>query len=402
MFDSPPPVNSSLVRCLSDLFTELRVRDVADTPNLKLSSSSLPCDVPSQSLPKIRDMVRRLTTFYVNNEISSYDLPFSYFLRANERDGKLAEMAIVSNCNAWTLGEVIARSLLSSLSKGSSTGSDCYPKAEIESYLRVILAIVAEPSIAQTLHTRNDAGDCGSRRSKSKPRVRCFDLWPKASNLPSGSQSCLASPIAESGSSPIDTRRRRRTMSLLSVSSASSKISLEATKATPIAELSVCDDASTCGSFTPTRSAFDSLRLHKSSTSQWQSNSSHHPSPPSPECPSSPVGSTFSSIPSISRTTSPVSPTDSLYTADTSVHSSPQSTLKLRAPLRRVESNTMNPILSNLETASKLRTTCRCATCGVPGSNFPKCPRCAEMWCSRECRVRSCGGKKHVCSTRGT
>jgi hypothetical protein len=48
-----------------------------------------------------------------------------------------------------------------------------------------------------------------------------------------------------------------------------------------------------------------------------------------------------------------------------------------------------------------MRDRARCATCNVVGVDFPRCPRCTEAWCSRDCRTARMedidGKMKHVC-----
>ncbi|THV05303.1 hypothetical protein K435DRAFT_961376 [Dendrothele bispora CBS 962.96] len=59
----------------------------------------------------------------------------------------------------------------------------------------------------------------------------------------------------------------------------------------------------------------------------------------------------------------------------------------------------LNPILDSLEQNSKLCVKqMRCATCGKIGSDYPRCGKCGEMWCSRACRLHN--GKRHQCHTR--
>lgn len=108
-------------------------------------------------------------------------------------------------------------------------------------------------------------------------------------------------------------------------------------------------------------------------------------------------------LPSICRTPSSYSESDYFPTAPSSVgvitpvHSNPSSPVIQHRPLAlrpRVESK---PILEALEDASKFRVRTACAHCRRAGSNFPCCPRCGEMWCSRECRIQATGGKRHVC-----
>ncbi|PPR01744.1 hypothetical protein CVT24_001565 [Panaeolus cyanescens] len=57
----------------------------------------------------------------------------------------------------------------------------------------------------------------------------------------------------------------------------------------------------------------------------------------------------------------------------------------------------LHPILARLEKKSKLcMQKSQCATCHKTGSDFPRCGKCNQMWCSRQCRL--VGGKRHVCS----
>lgn len=55
----------------------------------------------------------------------------------------------------------------------------------------------------------------------------------------------------------------------------------------------------------------------------------------------------------------------------------------------------MNHLLAKAERASKFRTKAECSACGKAGLDYPTCPRCQEMWCSRECRLQ--GRKRHIC-----
>ncbi|KAG2361707.1 hypothetical protein BDR07DRAFT_29616 [Suillus spraguei] len=59
--------------------------------------------------------------------------------------------------------------------------------------------------------------------------------------------------------------------------------------------------------------------------------------------------------------------------------------------------STLCPILEAIENASKLSCRTVCVTCLKIGRDFPHCPRCGDVWCSRECRMQ--GGKRHVCRT---
>ena len=61
---------------------------------------------------------------------------------------------------------------------------------------------------------------------------------------------------------------------------------------------------------------------------------------------------------------------------------------------------TLHPVLESLERASMFRVQTACAGCGRRGSNFPCCPKCGEMWCSRACRLKKGDGKRHVCAKK--
>ncbi|KAF9241183.1 hypothetical protein BU15DRAFT_87392 [Melanogaster broomeanus] len=56
----------------------------------------------------------------------------------------------------------------------------------------------------------------------------------------------------------------------------------------------------------------------------------------------------------------------------------------------------LHPVLEAVEKSSKLSYRTTCSTCLKSGRDFPRCPRCNDMWCSRECRLQ--GGKRHVCA----
>jgi len=56
----------------------------------------------------------------------------------------------------------------------------------------------------------------------------------------------------------------------------------------------------------------------------------------------------------------------------------------------------LHPVLEAIEKRSMLSCKTVCSACKKTGANFPRCPRCGEMWCSRACRLQ--GGKKHICA----
>ncbi|KZT12045.1 uncharacterized protein LAESUDRAFT_164293 [Laetiporus sulphureus 93-53] len=58
------------------------------------------------------------------------------------------------------------------------------------------------------------------------------------------------------------------------------------------------------------------------------------------------------------------------------------------------------PTLTDLEHASRFRVQAVCVICKKNGANFPSCPRCGEMWCSRDCRLKGNNGARHTCRRR--
>ncbi|KAJ3731091.1 hypothetical protein DFJ43DRAFT_449231 [Lentinula guzmanii] len=167
------------------------------------------------------------------------------------------------------------------------------------------------------------------------------------------------------------------------------------------------------GSFTPTSSAFPGLttlatlhnpgtifmhagytRRRQHSMFEWPEMHSEIGGSDTSSVPASPTSSSRSSratsIPGITRTSS--------YDTHSSVSSSPSLSDETLLPTR-LKPTEMNPILSDLERKSKLcSSVIGCATCGKPGSDYPRCGKCGEMWCSRPCRLRD--GKKHLCISR--
>ncbi|KAI0072863.1 hypothetical protein K474DRAFT_1711220 [Panus rudis PR-1116 ss-1] len=78
------------------------------------------------------------------------------------------------------------------------------------------------------------------------------------------------------------------------------------------------------------------------------------------------------------------------------LHPHPRSHSPLTSALAPQAAVKVPKALEAIESKSRFRTVMPCSTCRKPGSNYPTCPRCGEMWCSRECRLK--GGKRHVCS----
>ena len=69
-------------------------------------------------------------------------------------------------------------------------------------------------------------------------------------------------------------------------------------------------------------------------------------------------------------------------------------------PEPRIAKTNLHPVLANLERKSKLISPKAdfCSTCKKPGRDFPRCGKCQNMWCSRECRLM--GGRRHFCGSK--
>ncbi|KAF9013518.1 hypothetical protein BDQ17DRAFT_1343584 [Cyathus striatus] len=200
------------------------------------------------------------------------------------------------------------------------------------------------------------------------------------------------------------THRRARTCSIISTTSSSSfKSILEfPSTSTTVSGLPAKHDA--CGSFVPNASATASLRFVTSFQYQsYRQPSVAHRGRRSIPLPAKQSSSTSSSddegdvsvvtrpvIPSISRTQIPYAQP---YPVSTTTSSSAYS---LRPDLE--PRTDLHPVLASLERKSKLcARRVHCSTCKKPGTDYPRCAKCGEMWCSRECRLH--GGKRHMCSS---
>ncbi|KAF9533255.1 hypothetical protein CPB83DRAFT_539323 [Crepidotus variabilis] len=226
-------------------------------------------------------------------------------------------------------------------------------------------------------------------------------------------------------------RQRTRTMSLLSVSSTSSFKSLLEMSMTPPASPTVSEQSNTYyASFSPLRSATTQIRdlgitcrttkalaekasrrrrvtfketvSLESSEDEDEDNApyiarAHHHQPHSRLGPAKTILVRRSS-PSSSSSSSSID-----LASNTSLHRR-----SLSHPCHRshahctdddvVMPTSLHPILAKLEKSSRFCTqTIYCSTCGKSGSDYPRCAKCGEQWCSRSCRL--VGGKRHVCPT---
>ncbi|KAJ7708707.1 hypothetical protein B0H17DRAFT_1191211 [Mycena rosella] len=130
-------------------------------------------------------------------------------------------------------------------------------------------------------------------------------------------------------------------------------------------------------------------------------------------CPGSPTCSESGSVPSISRTASPcegerapIPPGWGAWGKREREREWPPQKQRQRQkhyerPQNGKQSASANarihPVLDELERGSRVGTgRVACAACGTPGTNFPRCTRCAQQWCSRECRTSA----THRCAPR--
>ncbi|OCH91841.1 hypothetical protein OBBRIDRAFT_886648 [Obba rivulosa] len=116
--------------------------------------------------------------------------------------------------------------------------------------------------------------------------------------------------------------------------------------------------------------------------------------------PSPPPSTLDSPIPSICRTPSEDNGSDYFPSAPSSAGPSTPAHSICGSP-RHLRTKSLHTVLESLEDASKFHVQASCATCKKVGNNFPCCPRCGEMWCSRECRLKGGSRKRHVCSKSG-
>ncbi|KAI0354949.1 hypothetical protein OH77DRAFT_1425559 [Trametes cingulata] len=250
---------------------------------------------------------------------------------------------------------------------------------------------VGEPSIrldsssARTTVPRARAASSAAMGTQPHPRLR-----PR---LPSMLSSVMTNPrapvqtqMASTGDSELvgsfapTSSTRERLLSILSVGAASSSATPSAPPSPRRAPLSL-------------RLTTDRLQRLNSSERRRQSATSPIDSPATP-------------IPSICRTPSSYSGSEYFPTAPSSTAPSsagpatPVHTSAVLPPTRKSESS-LHPVLESLERTSMFCVQTACATCGKHGSNFPCCPRCGEMWCSRTCRLQRGNGKRHICSKSG-
>lgn len=181
------------------------------------------------------------------------------------------------------------------------------------------------------------------------------------------------------------------------------------------------------GAFTPTSSAFPSLRHIADSTAgtslfstfpglrrrrrpaqlvwriDYEPLSQSDVSASTPSSPTSLFSAPAIIIPSISRTTpftpsGETSPTTSFSTLSYDHDDRPKPS-PATITLKDVD------VLVRLEKSSKFcKRRAQCSGCGKVGADYPRCNKCGDMWCSRDCRLHGPGGdgKRHICGPSRT
>ena len=279
---------------------------------------------------------------------------------------------------------------------------------------------ITSPPYSQIRHLERAKQLCKKRSGKT------FQLLERAEQHHANSVSFPSSPP-----SPLSPARRFhnhlrcRTSSTSSLSSRHSTLSSISSKSivTPPVLTSNSDDSSDSlpyGSFSVTPPARQSLRYIHSrsfrprvSPFSWTIKSAKViPPVPSPPLPAE------NGLPTICRT--PVFENSSDYEEFIPPRMGPEKMMKVPSsisstvptrrpppsrkaasfapsPVTRTSSGSgMNSILADVEKSSKFRMQSTCSKCLREGLDYPKCPRCDETWCSRECRV---AGGKHSCGS---
>ncbi|KAI0632108.1 hypothetical protein C8Q77DRAFT_1123887 [Trametes polyzona] len=242
------------------------------------------------------------------------------------------------------------------------------------------------PSARTTPRARASSSATMATQTRSRPRPRLPSMLSSVLTNPRASVQTRIVSTKESdlvGSFAPTSSPRERLLSLLSPGSV-------APSPAPSAPPSPCRG--------PLRLSM-SLR-HASADPASRQRRRHHSLSPA-DCDSPPTP-----LPSICRTPSSYTGSEYFPTAPSSagpatpVHTA--ATLPFAAGRSKPEASALglHPVLESLERASMFSVQTACATCGRHGSNFPCCPKCGEMWCSRACRLQKGNGKRHICASR--
>lgn len=262
---------------------------------------------------------------------------------------------------------------------------------------------------ARKLSRRRDGEFSAHVRSVEKllSNTVTFPGSPTAFEQPQFTPNHLRSQSAafeHSRSIPIHLRSRSRA-STLSMSSTASRFSIASSSKAEAVPAVLLKDSGVLGSFAVTSPAHHSLRKVLSSSSRrripflWLLDTRSCRSDEADQVDSDGIP-TISRTPSTyscsdsERSASPVSVASPILTSEPSINNQHlPSSVGLR---QQPSTSKLNHLLAKAERTSKFRTITECSACGKAGLDYPKCPRCEEMWCSRECRLQ--GGKRHVCA----
>ena len=269
----------------------------------------------------------------------------------------------------------------------AAVGSELHPRPRLPSMLTsVLMQRKAPPELRATA---NDADLVGSFTPTGSPR-------PRLQSLLTGSRP--GSPIGHG-------HGRARSTSRAGARTAASQPTSPLSPLAPLAFTTLPRPRHQSDAPGPLRGA---LFRRERATATIRARA-HESDPESDDPPQSP------GLPSICRTPSSFSGSgsDEYFSTAPSSAGPPTPVLNPAAPLPRPGTGagkgkalgpegspavSLHAVLEGLERASMFRVRTACAACGRSGSNFPRCPKCGEMWCSRACRLQKSDGKRHVCA----
>ncbi|KAJ7158179.1 hypothetical protein C8R43DRAFT_360304 [Mycena crocata] len=216
----------------------------------------------------------------------------------------------------------------------------------------------------------------------------------------------LSKPIDGPGGPQKHFHRRSRTLSSVSIPAPGSPTKITVAALVSTSSSAACTTAA--GAFTLTGSARVALRGLGSPTNTPNGRyADTYLADPDDEHSDRLIGTNPSndsawfvpSVPSISRTASPFEGERAPILPGWGARrtrSPSQQQEKLPEFRSRREQTRIHPGLEKLERTSRLTKRVVCAGCKTVGSTFPRCTRCAQMWCSRACRM----SMAHKCQPR--
>ncbi|KAI0822271.1 hypothetical protein BC628DRAFT_686340 [Trametes gibbosa] len=344
-------------------------------------------------------------------------------LRASSSKRRSTALRIVTSESTPTLAQKPAASRTDPVAPGPGTvpvraSSDC-PSTDTSASVTVAETVREQARLPESEMPATKTAKIHHVRAKSTTAVGELSL--SLSHLKSSSTRTIPRPRASSSATMgTQPRPRPRLPSMLSTVLTNPRAPVQTRIASP-------SHMDLVGSFAPTSSPRERLLSLLSPTGAPSSHTpsgarstrhaslrvstarAHRPNPGPVarrrQSASSPIDAPPSpALPSICRT--PSSYTGSEYFSTAPSSAGPATPVHTMAPLppplltRKAESSSLHPVLEGLERTSMFAVRTPCASCGRNGSNFPCCPKCGEMWCSRACRLQKGNGKRHTCASR--